>query len=148
MELRIYPPMIYKICLVAMLFSLFVFDEGSICLPFRIIGLILFVVGAQIAMKAKRLFMKSSTLLDPLAKPNKLHTQGLFALSRNPMYLGIVVGLFGIALATGFSINLIFPISYFIVMNFYFIRKEEANLKDIFGESYLRYRRVTRRWLC
>jgi len=63
------------------------------------------------------------------------------------MYLGIVIGLIGIPIITGILVNLFFPIIYFIIMNIFFIRKEEGNLENEFGNKYNKYKKETRRWI-
>ena len=63
------------------------------------------------------------------------------------MYLGIVIELIGIAIASGLLFNLFFPFIYFIIMNIYFVREEEANLENEFGNKYNEYKKETRRWV-
>jgi len=146
-NLGISPPQLYKIFIGIMLLSMVVFKERSIHYPYNLIGVILFIAGVLIALAAKRLFKKTNTPISPDAKPEKLHTKGIFSFTRNPMYLGIVIGLIGIAISSGFLVNLFFPFIYFIILNIYFIRKEEANLENEFGNKYNEYKKETRRWL-
>ena len=146
-NLGISPPQLYKIFIVIMLLFMVVFKKRSIHFPYNMIGVILFFTGVLIALAAKRLFKKSDTPLSPEAKPEKLHTKGIFNFTRNPMYLGIVIGLIGIAITSGLLFNLFFPFIYFIIMNIYFVRKEEANLEKEFGNKYNEYKKETRRWV-
>ena len=145
--LGITPPQLYKIFIGIMLLLIVVFKERSIHFPYNLIGVILFIAGVLIALTAKRLFKKTDTPISPEAKPKKLHTKGIFNFTRNPMYLGIVIGLIGIAIASGLLFNLFFPFIYFIIMNIYFVRKEEANLENEFGNKYNEYKKETRRWV-
>jgi len=141
------PPQLYRIFIGIMLLLMVIFKERSLHFPYNLIGVILFIVGVLVALAAKRLFKKSDTPLNPEAKPKKLHTTGIFYFTRNPMYLGIVIGLIGIAITSGFLFNLFFPLIYFIIMNIYFIRKEETNLENEFGNKYNEYKKETRRWI-
>ena len=125
-NLGISPPQLYKIFIVIMLLFMVVFKKRSIHFPYNMIGVILFFTGVLIALAAKRL---------------------IFNFTRNPMYLGIVIGLIGIAITSGLLFNLFFPFIYFIIMNIYFVRKEEANLEKEFGNKYNEYKKETRRWV-
>lgn len=144
---RITPPQLYKVCIGFMVLSLLLPMESSIHFQYNMIGVVFFVIGVSIALAAKRLFQKTKTPISPEAKPEKLHTLGIFGFTRNPMYLGIVIGLIGIAVTTGFLVNLFFPFIYFLSMNNYFIRIEEVNLENQFGNKYNEYKKETRRWV-
>jgi len=93
------------------------------------------------------MFIKTKTPMNPFAKPVKLHIDGIFSYTRNPMYLGIVIGLFGISIITGLLLNIIFPIMYFGIMDIEFIPKEENNLKETFSKEFISYKKRTKRWL-
>jgi protein-S-isoprenylcysteine O-methyltransferase Ste14 len=147
MDFRITPPQLYKVCIGFMVLSLLLPMERRIHFPYNMIGVIFFIAGAIFALAAKRLFIKTNTPILPEATPEKLHTLGIFNYTRNPMYVGIVIGLIGIAVTTGFLVNLFFPFIYFIIMNIYFIKKEETNLENEFGERYNEYKKETRRWV-
>jgi len=144
---RFSPPLLYKLCIGIMLLSLILPIQRSITFPHNLGGIILLVIGVHIALVAKRLFKKTNTPMSPEAEPIRLHTQGVFKYSRNPMYLGIVIGLIGIAIGTGYLVNLIFPFIYLMIMNYVFIKHEEENLEKEFGNKYKEYRKKTRRWI-
>jgi|AP12_2_1047962.scaffolds.fasta_scaffold08756_2 protein-S-isoprenylcysteine O-methyltransferase Ste14 len=63
------------------------------------------------------------------------------------MYLGIVIGLSGIAIMTGIIYNLIFPVLYLVIMDRVFIKIEEHNLEKAFEEEYILYKNKVRRWI-
>ena len=115
--------------------------------PYNLGGFALFSAGILIAAGTKKMFRKTQTPMNPGANPVKLHRSGIFRYTRNPMYLGIVMGLAGIAVITGIVLNLIFPVFYFLIMNKYYIPTEEKNLARAFGEKYLNYRKKVRRWI-
>ena len=78
--------------------------------------------------------------------PERLVTAGPYRYCRNPMYLGHLIFLAGLALtlrslvAAGF---LVFSIFYFHAR----VRRDEARLADRFGEEYNAYRGRVKRWL-
>ena len=74
-------------------------------------------------------------------------TDGYFRFTRNPMYLGITMGLAGVALLTGNIFNFLFPTTYAVLMEIFFIRPEEKLLEERFGEAFIQYKQKTRRWI-
>ncbi|MEJ2194881.1 MAG: isoprenylcysteine carboxylmethyltransferase family protein [Ignavibacteriaceae bacterium] len=147
MKNNINPPFLFKLFILLMVISIFLPLEKSIPLPYNLLGVILLFTGAYIAVKAKRRFQRTWTPMPPSAKPIKLHTCGLFSYTRNPMYLGIVIGLSGIAIMTGIIYNLIFPVLYLVIMDRVFIKIEEHNLEKEFEEEYILYKNKVRRWI-
>jgi protein-S-isoprenylcysteine O-methyltransferase Ste14 len=76
-----------------------------------------------------------------------LVTSGWYRITRNPMYLGMVVVLCGVALMAG-SVGAWLPLPAFIaVIHYRFIRGEERFLEEIFGQPYRDYRARVRRWI-
>ena len=75
-----------------------------------------------------------------------LVTSGLFRLSRNPVYLGILIaniGFFGIVPCIASTTMVIL----LIIVLYLKIRSEESFLEGQHGEDYASYRTVVRRWL-
>ena len=116
-------------------------------LPFNLVGIPLFLVGATLALSAKRLFKTTNTPIKPFDPPIRLHQNGMFSISRNPMYLGIFIGLLGIAVFLGSLVTFAFPLLFLLIMNFTFVPYEERVLDSAFGEEYLMYKKKVRRWL-
>ena len=144
---KIGPPNLYKTCIILMLMIGVLPMKPIIGFPWNLLGLPILSFGVYVSLKAKKQFRKSKTPISPNALPTQLHQNGLYRFTRNPMYLGIVIGLIGIALLTTSVINLVFPIIYFFIMDRLFIIKEEANLEKEFGKKILDYKRKTRRWI-
>ena len=106
-----------------------------------------FLVGLAIMTWAWALFRRSGTPIRPTDTATSLVTDGPFRISRNPMYLGIVIMLLALAWGVGTLPMLIGPVGFFLVMSFVFIPYEEQRLQALFGESYATYTRRVRRWL-
>jgi protein-S-isoprenylcysteine O-methyltransferase Ste14 len=68
-------------------------------------------------------------------------------MSRNPMYLGMVLTLLGAAITWGTLTPLLVPWLFGWVVSSRFIRLEEGVLTEVFGAEYEDYRRRVRRWL-
>jgi len=76
-----------------------------------------------------------------------LITDDVFALSRNPMYFGMLMMLLALAVFFG-SLPFYFAVSiYFIVLNNAFCPYEEQKLARKFGSAYTTYQTRVRRWL-
>ena len=69
-------------------------------------------------------------------------------MSRNPMYLGMLIALFGFALLyQGALSSFAFVFVFMIIADRWYIRFEELAMRNKFGRSYEEYCERTRRWL-
>lgn len=113
----------------------------------QIPGIFLFLFGMYIAIWAK-LTMKSSwgtPAGHDLKRQSKLITSGPFSLSRNPIYLGVIMMFFGLTLASLSWFIFLVPL---IAWRFYQATlKEEQLLKVYFGKTYLEYYKNTPRFI-
>ena len=80
------------------------------------------------------------------SQSESLMTSGIFSVSRNPMYLGVLFWLIGLAFLLGSLISFLYPAIFFVLAHF-MIRYEEAKLFGIYGEDFVNYKRKVRRWL-
>jgi protein-S-isoprenylcysteine O-methyltransferase Ste14 len=115
--------------------------------PWNLLGLLPLALGVALNLVADRALHTAKTTVKPLDQPTVLIRDGVFRLSRNPMYLGFVLVLLGIAvLLRSLAPFLIIPV-FGMLMDRLFITAEEANLKRSFGEAWLQYSARVRRWL-
>lgn len=94
-------------------------------------------------------FWKLKTTVDPTnpEKATKLVTIGIYHVSRNPMYLAMLLLLIGFGFKLGNPLNLL-SIAFFIwYMNQFQIKPEEQALTKLFGQVYLDYCKKVRRWI-
>ncbi len=113
----------------------------------RYLGAVLIAAGLWVFLWAGLAFVRKGTTFCPEETPSALVTTGPMRISRNPMYLGIVLILLGNALLIG-SIPAFLPApAFFLTAQAFFIRQEEETLERIFGEVYLAYCRRVKRWL-
>ena len=117
-------------------------------LPFVWPGVALVALGIALAGAAATLFWRESTEIDPISIANrKLVTSGPFRLTRNPMYLGLVLVTLGIALWVGAWPMFLAPIAIFATANWVHIPFEEEKMRHQFGASFDSYTSKTRRWI-
>jgi protein-S-isoprenylcysteine O-methyltransferase Ste14 len=72
---------------------------------------------------------------------------GPYRFTRNPMYLGLVLILAGLALGVGTAPFYLSAIAYFMILNFIFCPYEERKLINSFGPEYIEYMTRVRRWI-
>ena len=72
---------------------------------------------------------------------------GPYRFTRNPIYLGMILGLVGLAIAVDGLWLFITLVPFFLVIRYGVVAREEAYLERKFGEVYRRYRARVRRWL-
>ena len=85
--------------------------------------------------------------IKPFKRSSVLVTTGPYRYSRNPMYLGLVLILIGIAILQGsISPVLVIPVFIWLITN-NIIKKEEKMLEETFGDAYLEYKKQVRRWI-
>ena len=78
---------------------------------------------------------------------DSLVTDGMFKISRNPMYLGLTSVLIALSFYKGLIVGIIFvPLFMLYITIFQIIPEEEAMLK-LFGDEYKIYSSKVRRWI-
>jgi len=85
--------------------------------------------------------------MHPDARPAALVTTGVFRISRNPMYLGLVLLVLGVAIMMNRAIPLLVAPALGALLHARFIRPEERRMADVFGTEYARYASRVRRWI-
>ena len=110
-------------------------------------GIILGICGFGIMMWGWWLFKKYDTAICPTAETDRLVMSGIFRLSRNPMYLGMVVMLLALSILVGTLPFYLATVVFFVVINNFFCPYEENKLAVAFGDTYMTYKNTVRRWL-
>ncbi len=72
---------------------------------------------------------------------------GPYRFTRNPIYLGMLLGLIGLAVALDSLWLLLTLVPFALVIRYGVVAREEAYLERKFGDVYRRYRSGVRRWL-
>src|SRR5262245_50918244 len=72
---------------------------------------------------------------------------GPYRFTRNPIYLGMVLGLIGLAIAFDSLWILVTLVLFYLVIRYGVVAREETYLERKFGDVYLGYKSRVRRWL-
>lgn len=115
--------------------------------PITYLGWVLFGLGIAVALAVNWRFKRAGTPIRPFEESTALVTDGPFAFSRNPIYLGAVVGLFGIFVVLGSLSPLAVVPPFVYIIRTRFIAVEERMLEAAFGEAYRDYMKRVRRWI-
>ncbi|WP_425409751.1 methyltransferase family protein [Hyphococcus sp.] len=112
------------------------------------LGAVVFAIGFSISASGRIAFARAKTEVVPVSEKNSaLVTGGPFRYSRNPMYLGILIAVAGLALMAGTWAALFAIPAFFLFTNFISIPYEEEKMERQFSETYRAYKSKVRRWL-
>ena len=92
-------------------------------------------------------FWRKKTPIEPHHTPKVLIIEGPYRLSRNPIYLALVMLTLSSAIGHGSPVGLICATALWWVLDRRFVRPEEAGLISAFGDEATDYIRKTRRWI-
>jgi len=105
------------------------------------------VAGLAFVIAALMRFRLAGNNPEPWRPDTALVGEGIYRFTRNPMYLGMAIGTFGIAvMADSMGALLTLPLAVLAIRT-QVIAREEAYLAARFGKPYLDYCRRVRRWL-
>ncbi len=113
----------------------------------RGLGNVLVLLAIAIFVLAVWEFLRARSTIIPHQTPQKLITTGIFAMSRNPIYLADVILLVGLSLRWGAVSGLLLAPVLVWILQQRFIHGEEARLHATFGADATRYMARTRRWI-
>ena len=142
------PPAFFLSCLTGMVgLALLAPGQELLAAPLRTLGLVPVSLGVAMHRAGTSRFLEVRTTVEPTGVPAVLVQDGVFAWTRNPMYVGGAVILVGVSGLLGAATpTLVLPV-YVTFVGRHFIRTEENVLVGRFGEAYHSYCRRVRRWL-
>jgi protein-S-isoprenylcysteine O-methyltransferase Ste14 len=109
-------------------------------------GAVLVVTGLIFIVLARRELARHGQPTDPGLPTSQLVTTGVFSVSRNPLYLGGVCLLAGIALVLNLLWSLVLLLPAIIGCHYLLIAPEERYLAARFDTEYIQYAASVRRW--
>ncbi len=115
--------------------------------PITYLGAGLIAIGLFVVIWPASTFARVGTPIKPLEKSTNLVTGGMYRVTRNPMYLGMVVILLGIAILFGTASPILVIPGFGWLIQTKFVKPEEALLEETFGREYVEYKLRVRQWL-
>ena len=140
-----FPPVILLASIVLQIILLFSFPI-SVDLS-SLLGLILILSGISLVFVSFRFMRKMKTTFIPDGTPEVLISSGPFRFSRNPIYLGMLTILVGVAFLMSSLSAIIIAFVFGIIINFTWIAHEEKKLHELFSEDWENYSSKVRRWI-
>ncbi|MFT5708350.1 MAG: protein-S-isoprenylcysteine O-methyltransferase Ste14 [Oceanospirillaceae bacterium] len=113
----------------------------------KYMALISFLIGGVVAISAVLGLHFAKTSVEPWKPTLCIVDKGVFAYSRNPIYLSFVL----VGISVAFYLNSLWvlislmPATFFLLV--FVISKEERYLLEKFGDEYTQYCNQVRRWL-
>ncbi|MGH6883488.1 MAG: methyltransferase family protein [Hypericibacter sp.] len=149
-DIVVFPPLIPLAVLVIGLLLQWLLPLGGLiqipALPRIVIGAVGFAVGVTLIVVANRHFRRIGTNTRPTLPALAIATDGVFAHLRNPMYVGGILALIGIALGFALDWVLLLTLASLPLLHYGIVRREETYLEAKFGEPYRRYRGAVPRY--
>ena len=149
LDSKVPPPAIVLVMAVLML----LISQAAPSLDFDLpahssLAVVVVVAGFVTGVSGVLSFRRANTTLNPM-KPHasSLVTRGVYAMSRNPMYLGGLLMLLGWAIYLLNVLAFLFLPAYVLYINRFQIIPEERALTSLFGQTYVAYQSRARRWL-
>jgi protein-S-isoprenylcysteine O-methyltransferase Ste14 len=114
-----------------------------------VVGCAVALSGLAIAYRGVSVFRRVRTTVDPLhpERSARLVIDGVYRWTRNPMYLGFVVFLLGLAIALQSLVGLALTAFTAVFLHRFQIKPEEQALSRRFGAGFDAYRTRVRRWI-
>jgi protein-S-isoprenylcysteine O-methyltransferase Ste14 len=150
LELKVPPPV------VALVVALAMWGVARVAVPLDIdrsvriaMALAIALVGGAFSFAGIAAFRKARTTVNPMkpATTSSLVTDGVYRVTRNPMYVGLACVLLAWAVYLAVPWVLLGPVAFVAYITRLQIVPEERALAAAFGEAYRNYVASVRRWL-
>ena len=147
-EVKFPPPLIF-------IFSLFFAYGVHYYYPIKIgvsyeikyVGVVLVLLALCLIIYISRIFKRVVTNIEPWKPTTAIISTGIYAYSRNPIYVAFCL----VPIGVGIILNSFWLLCSFLpsalIVYFVAIKKEETYLEQKFGTEYQQYKKRVRRWL-
>ncbi|MGA7872694.1 MAG: isoprenylcysteine carboxylmethyltransferase family protein [Candidatus Binatus sp.] len=145
--MKIHPPLLAGALLLVTLLLHFMLPEERSVGWYQVIGLLVVAAGEGVCCFAAAIFQARETTRKPWGEPTQFVVQSPYTWTRNPMYLGVVTVLMGLAIFFSSIAMLLAPAVFFAVIDRMVIPREEETMERLFGQDYVAYKGRVRRWI-
>lgn len=148
LENKIPPAVVWIVCALIMKSIAYVLPFGALPhLP--IVAIVMALIGIEAGIAGVWSFYKARTTINPLEPSEATHfvSEGIYKLSRNPMYVGLACCLVSWAIWLSYLVPWLGVVLFIAYMTRFQIIPEECVLRQKFGDEYQNYCLKVRRWL-
>ena len=110
-------------------------------------GSAVLVLGLALGASAIATLRQAGTRVETSKPTTAIVSRGPYRVTRNPIYLGMLAILIGLAIALNTAWLLVALVPFYLIIRFGVIAREEAYLERKFGDTYLSYKSRVRRWI-
>jgi protein-S-isoprenylcysteine O-methyltransferase Ste14 len=111
------------------------------------VGGIVFLAGLVLLIWAASTFRRAGTEVRTSQPTARIVTKGPYRYTRNPIYIGMFLGLIGLAIAFDSLWLIVVLVPFYLVIRYGVVACEEAYLERKFGDIYRAYKARVGRWL-
>ena len=150
LELKVPPDVVWVIVASLMWLASTKTPRLEIPSPVRVgIAVVLTVVGVLVMASARALLVRADTTWRPMTpgQTTSLVTSGAYGLSRNPIYLGMLLVMLGWAVLLSSPAALVVSSVFVVYLDRFQIGPEERALSAILGQEYSDYLKRVHRWV-
>ena len=125
----------------------FIFPKYPLIYPINLIGIIFIILAPIIFFSSRNAFYAHNENLLPQTDTDKIIKTGIYAYSRNPIYLSFVLFHFGMFLTFENILYFLSATGLFFWLNNFVIAEEEKYLKNKFKDDFDRYCESVKKWI-
>ncbi len=144
------PPIIFAVTMATGLLANYIYPLHILSLEFRprfFLSLPFLCISGSLVLASIYKFRTSKTPVAPHKPTTAIVDSGVFSITRNPMYLSLVLLYTAVTIVANSLSSLILLPVFCLILNYGVICREERYLKAKFGKSYLDYKDKVRRWI-
>lgn len=150
LTLKIPPLVVLIIFALAMWLNVSIYPDAHVNIPYaNFLAVFMVLIGILAALAGVFSFKKAKTTVNPMTpeKSSSLVNTGIYRVTRNPMYVGMLCWLIALAFFFSHLMAFVWCPLFIIYMNQFQIKPEEQFLAELFGDDYINYCHQVKRWL-
>ena len=143
------PPIVWALAAIAglALDRLYPLPFLPAAVPAGWLGGVVFLAGLALLIWAAGTFRRAGTQIQTTQPTATIVDEGPYRFTRNPIYIGMFLGLIGLAIAIDSLWLILLLVPFYLVIRYGVVAREEAYLELKFGDVYRAYKARVRRWL-
>ena len=125
----------------------FVLPKYPLLYVLNLLGVFIIILAPIIFFSSRNAFYAYEENPLPQSDTDKIIKTGIYAYSRNPIYLSFVLFHLGMFLTFENTMYFLCSIGLFFWLNNFVIKSEEEFLEDKFNDEYIRYCKSVKKWI-